>query len=302
VQWEIQGYVFAGDLKVLPLKYYDIILGYDWLEAFSPMKIHWGAKWMSLPYEGTTAIMWGILFELQVGDVVQLCQLTDELLMEDAPTLQLPKDLPVDVAQLLDTYADVFTSKMVFPPPRSCNHTIPLIQGARHVNIRPYRYAPVLKNEIQKQVQEMLEARLIQHSVSPFSSPVLLVKKKDSSYQLCVDYIHLNAITIKGQYHVPIIDEFLDELKGASWFSSLDLCAGFHQIPMSTADCHKTAFQTHHGHYESRVMSFGLIGARHISQKVMNATLAPLLRKCALVFFYDILIYSQSLDEHVVHL
>jgi hypothetical protein len=92
VQWEIQGYVFAGDLKVLPLKYYDIILGYDWLEAFSPMKIHWGAKWMSLPYEGTTAIMWGILFELQVGDVVQLCQLTDELLMEDAPTLQLPKD------------------------------------------------------------------------------------------------------------------------------------------------------------------------------------------------------------------
>jgi hypothetical protein len=99
-----------------------------------------------------------------------------------------------------------------------------------------------------------------------------------------VDYRHLNAITIKGQYPVPILDEFLDELKGASWFSSLDLCARFHQIPMSTADCHKTAFQTHHDHYEFRVMSFGLIGAPHTFQKNMNATLAPLEEMCISVF------------------
>jgi hypothetical protein len=94
----------------------------------------------------------------------------------------------------------------------------------------------------------MLATRLIQHSTSPFSSLVLLVKKKDISYMFYVDYIHLNAISVKGQYPIPIIDEFMDELKNASWFSTLDLCAGFHQIQMDHAYCFKIVFQIHAGH------------------------------------------------------
>jgi hypothetical protein len=185
----------------------------------------------------------------------------------------------------------VFDSKVTFPPPRSYEHTIPLIAGATPFFIRPYRYAPVLKNEIETQVQEMLEAGLIQHSSSPFSSPILL-KKKDKTYRFCVYYHHLNAITLKGQYPVPIIEELLDGLYGASWFSSLDLCASFHQIHMNPADYFKTAFQTHVGYYKFKVMSFGLTGAPHTFQKAMNSSLEPLLRKCVLVFFDDILVYS----------
>jgi hypothetical protein len=102
------------------------------------------------------------------------------------------------------------------------------VPRASPFNIRSYRYAPLLKDEIEKQVKEMLEAGLIQSSTCPFSSPNLLVKKKDNTFHFCIDYMHLNAITIKGHYPIPVIDEQLDELKGARWFSTLDICAGFH--------------------------------------------------------------------------
>jgi hypothetical protein len=189
-----------------------------------------------------------------------------------------------------------------FPPRRPFNHSIPLIPRSRPVNIRPYRYAPALKDEIERQVKEMLAAGLIQPIDSPFSSPVLLVKKKDNTFRFYVDYIHLNAITAKGQYLVPIIDEFLDELKHASQLSTLDLCFGFHQIPMHLEDCFKTAFQPHAGHFEFRVMSFGLTGAPHSFQRAMNSILAPLLRKYLLVFFDDILVYRKPQEEHISHL
>jgi hypothetical protein len=98
--------------------------------------------------------------------------------------------------------------------------------------MRPYHFAQALKSEIEHQVAEMLKSGIVQHSQSEFSSSVILVKKKDDNYRFCVDYRHLNALTVKTRFPVPVIDEFLDELHGASWFSTLDLCDGFHQIRM----------------------------------------------------------------------
>ena len=101
---------------------------------------------------------------------------------------------------------------------------------------------------------------------------------------------------------MPVIKELLDELTHASWFSCLDLTVGYHQIRLQRGEEFKTAFQTHSGHYEFRVMAFGLTGAPATFLKAMNTTLHSLLRKCVLVFFDDILIFSHSYEEHVEHL
>jgi hypothetical protein len=153
VTWAVQGYEFQSDLKVLPLLHYDMIVGYDWLEKFSPMRVHWGAKWMAIPLGGRTVVLQGILSELLTGDVIQVCQLADSRELSAAGDVPgWPKEIPPVILELLSEYEDVFASKVEFPPPRSCSHTIPLLPRARPVSIRPYRYAPVLKDEIEKQV------------------------------------------------------------------------------------------------------------------------------------------------------
>jgi hypothetical protein len=148
----------------------------------------------------------------------------------------------------------------------------------------------------------MLDSGVIRISNSAFSSPIILVRKKDGTWRIVVDYRHLNALTIKSKYPVPIIDELLDELAGSSWFSKLDLRVGYHQIRMAPGEEFKTALQTHHGQFEFTVMAFGLTGAPATFLSAMNDTLQDYLRKFVLVFFDDILIYSSSYEDHLRHI
>lgn len=117
-----------------------------------------------------------------------------------------------------------------------------------------------------------------------------------------MDFRRLNALNVKNKYPVPIIEELLEELKGATWFTTLDLCSGFHQIRMAAGDEYKAAFQTHSSHDKYRVMLYGVTGGPTTFQGVMNALLEPLLRKCVVVFTDDILIYSKSWEEHSQHI
>lgn len=248
--WFIQGYELQADLKVLLLSSYDMILGLDWLEQFSPMKVHWKHKWMVIPYKDSSVTLFGLLPDLPEGSVVQVCS------VEVSVGNSVEASIPLEIQQLVEDFAELFEVPSDLSPPRYCDHTIPLVPGAAPFSVRPYQFARHLKDEVEKQVKEMLATVLIQKSSSPFSSLVLLVKKKDNSCRFCVDYRHLNAITIKGKYPVPIIDEFLDELSNASWFTNLDLRSRFHQIRLKPGEEFKIAFQTHCGQFEFGVVPF----------------------------------------------
>ena len=175
-------------------------------------------------------------------------------------------------------------------------HTIPL-ETNKAIKQHPYRMEYAKREESQRQIQGMLENHLIRPSHSPWTSPVVMVKKKDGTFRLCVDYRQLNAATVKDTYPLPRIDEMLDKLHKAKFFTTMDLQSGFWQIEIEEEDRYKTAFSTGEGLYEFNVLPFGLTGSPPTFQRCMNIILMD--ASHAMVYIDDILIYSTTFEEHL---
>jgi hypothetical protein len=202
---------------------------------------------------------------------------------------------------LLQGYDDIFVEPTGLPPPRRHDQRIHLLPGTAPVVVHPYRYPQLLKDKVERQCMNMLAQGVIRPSTSPFSSSVLLVKKSDNSWRFCVDYRALNEKMVKDKFPIPVVDELLDELRGARYFTKIDLRSGYHQDQMHPDDIEKTAFRTHQGHFEFMVMPFRLTNALATFQALMNTILRPYICKFVLVFFDNILIYSSSWAEHLQH-
>ncbi|GJR07994.1 putative reverse transcriptase domain-containing protein [Tanacetum coccineum] len=188
------------------------------------------------------------------------------------------------------------------PPPRQVEFRIDLIPGDAPVARAPYRLAPSEMKELSKQLQEFLEKGFIRPSSLPWGAPVLFVKKKDGSFRMCIDYRELNKLTINNQYPLPTIDDLFDQLQGSSIYSKIDLQYGYHQLCIREGDIPITAFRTRYGHYEFRVMPFGVTNAPAVFMDLMNHVCKPYLDKFVIVFIDDILIYSKNKEEHGKHL
>ena len=137
--------------------------------------------------------------------------------------------VPQDLQALLYKHPTIFSTLQGLPPFRGVHdHSIPLVPGSLPPNIRPYRHPFAQKNEIEKMVQELLTAGVIRPSMSPYSSPVVMVLKKEGSWRMCPNFRALNKLTIKDKFLIPVIDDLLDELSGAQFFTKLDLHSGYH--------------------------------------------------------------------------
>ncbi|KAJ9541992.1 hypothetical protein OSB04_028498 [Centaurea solstitialis] len=212
------------------------------------------------------------------------------------------KKVVADVPVVRD-FPNVFSEDLPeVPPERQVEFGIDLIPGAAPVAKAPYRLAPPEMQELSNQLEELLGKGFIHPSSSPWGAPILFVKKKDGSMWMCIDYCELNKLTVKNRYPLPRIDDLFDQLQGTAWFSKIDLRSGYHQVKVREEDVQKTTFRTRYGHFEVVVMPFGLTNAPAVFMDLMNRVCRPMLDKSVIIFIDDILIYSKTKEDHVVHL
>nr|GEW59737.1 putative reverse transcriptase domain-containing protein [Tanacetum cinerariifolium] len=306
------GHPFDIDLMPVELGSFDVIIGMDWLAKYHAL-IVCDEKVVRIPYGNEVLIIRGDNCDggsklniisctktqkyIQKGCQVYLAQVTskkakdklEEKRLEDVPIVrEFPEVFPEDLPGL--------------PPARQVEFQIDLVPGVSPVARAPYRLAPAEMQELSTQLQELSDKGFIRPSSSPWGAPVLFVKKKDGSFQMCIDYRELNKLTVKNRYPLLRIDDLFDQLQGSRVYSKIDLRSGYHQLRVQEEDIPKTAFRTRYGHYEFQVMPFGLTNAPAVLMGLMNRVCKSYLDRFVIVFIDDILIYSKNRKDHEGHL
>ncbi|KAL3681508.1 hypothetical protein R1sor_024464 [Riccia sorocarpa] len=307
VHLTIGEYQESIEWRVIRLARYDVILGMPWMERYNPQidwrrKIVRGQHWTIFGDRVRSKVQNLPLFVVGTTAISR----TDDCflgLIREAPSDKLSGQIPEYLRGVVDEYMDVFPKDLPagLPPTRRIDHQIEVIPGTPPCK-SPYRLAPHELEECKAQIEEMLQKGFIQPSVSPYGAPVLFVKKKDGSMRMCIDYRALNQQTVKNKYPLPRMDDLFDQLRGAKYFTKLDLRSGYNQIRIADEDVPKTAFRTRYGHFEYLVMPFGLTNAPATFMGLMNDIFRPYLDQSVIVFLDDILVYSRTLAEHQRHL
>jgi len=292
---EVEVKRFKVNLVSLPLEGLEVILGMDWLST-NHVVLDCGRRKIVFPETEGIELMTS-------GEAVKEMKQGSICFVIVAQEKKMSTEEQINRISVVDEYVDVFPNEILeLPPSQDIDFSIDLITGAGPVSATPYKMAPVKLAELKKHIEDLLEKKFIRPNASPWGAPVLLVKKKDGSSRLCVDYRQLNKLTIKNKYPLPGINDLLNQLRGAGVFSKIDLRSGYHQILVKPEDVQKTAFRSRYGHYEYVVMPFGVTNAPVVFMDYMNRIFRPYLDKFVVVFIDDILIYSRTREEHAGHL
>jgi hypothetical protein len=284
------GFNDIRDLVILRLEGYDVILGMPWLEEVNPV-----IDWKRGTIEPRVSL--NTINNENDSELEQLSDADRDRLKESLI------DVDQDMVTLVNRYNEIFREDLPagLPMSRPIEHRITLVEGSQPVYQKQYRLSYRDQAEIDRQVEEHLAAGRIRRSTSPFNAPSLLVGKPDGSKRMCQDERGLNRITVKNRITMPQPQNLFDRLKGCGFFTKLDLKQGFNQIRIVEVDVHKTGFSCSSGHYEWLVMPFGLCNAPATFQSLMQYILAEKLNKFVVVFIDDILIFSRSKEEHLMH-
>ena len=281
----IGGHLFSTNLILVNSDGLDVILGMDWLVKHQAC-IECAPRTVTLITPGGTQIR--VSPQLSVPHLFAITS--------------VPEDDIRRVPVVCD-FADVFPDELPgMPPDRAVEFYIDLVPGTSPIAKAPYRMNPLEYVELKKQLKELEDKGYIRPSSSPWGCPAMFVAKKDKSQRLVVDYRPLNEVTIKNKYPLPRIDDLFDQLNRAKVFSKIDLRLGYHQIKIRKEDIPKTAFRTRYGSYEYTVMSFGLTNAPSTFMQLMNSIFMEYLDKFIVVFIDDILIFSETHEEHGHHI
>ena len=323
VNLEIGGIIMPFTALLMDAPDYDLLLGRNWLNKVNAVTL-WRNGIFRIQWHGREVELNEKLPE-RVASFAECCSMATYDLQKNShelttfgsiktqtdtkPLLEQIKFGNILTAveknatiELIQNYRDVFAvDTFELQQTHLVEHNI-ILEDGTPVKQRAYRMSPGEESFVKEEIQRMLDKGIIESSNGPWASPIVVVSKKNGSYRLCVDYKKLNSKTRKDSYPLPLIEDLLNTITGYKYYTCLDLYSGYWQVPLADEACEYSAFTCKFGTYTFKVMPFGLTNAPATFQRLMDIVLRKAIGKYAVVYLDDIVVYSNSLEEHRDHL